>query len=87
MTGVRRISRITYYVALPFIPTEDGGLAPGRPVEASSADAAIWRAAGLAKWDGRAVAFSRTGDPDLGEFEPAVILAKYGELPRDLPEL
>lgn len=25
-----------------------------------------------------AIAFSRTGDPGLGEFEPAVILARYG---------
>jgi hypothetical protein len=28
-----------------------------------------------------AVAFSRTGDPNLGDFEDAVILKAYGEVP------
>lgn len=27
-----------------------------------------------------AVAFSRTGDPAMGDFEDAVILAQYGEV-------
>lgn len=31
-----------------------------------------------------AVAFSRTGDPKLGDFEDAVILGRYGETPSDL---
>lgn len=29
-------------------------------------------------------AFSRTGDPSIGEFEDAVILGRYGETPDDL---
>jgi hypothetical protein len=28
-----------------------------------------------------AVAFSRTGDPDVGVFEDAVVLKKFGEVP------
>jgi hypothetical protein len=31
-----------------------------------------------------AVAFSRTGDPDLGEYGNAVILARFGETPSDI---
>jgi hypothetical protein len=31
-----------------------------------------------------AVAFSRRGDPDVGEFEDAVILKAFGEVPDDL---
>lgn len=31
-----------------------------------------------------AIAFQRTGDPQLGEFEDAVILGQYGEVPADL---
>lgn len=27
------------------------------------------------------IAFSRTGDPDTGDFDDPVILAKYGEVP------
>jgi hypothetical protein len=30
-----------------------------------------------------AVAFSRRGDPNLGDFEDAVILKPYGEVPDD----
>jgi hypothetical protein len=30
-----------------------------------------------------AVAFSRRGSPDLGEFEDAVILKTFGEVPDD----
>jgi hypothetical protein len=30
---------------------------------------------------GGAVAFSRRGDPDMGEWTDAVILATYGEVP------
>ena len=31
-----------------------------------------------------AIAFRRTGDPALGDFEDAVILGRYGETPDDL---
>jgi hypothetical protein len=31
-----------------------------------------------------AVAFSRSGDPNIGEFEDAVILKAFGEVPDDL---
>jgi hypothetical protein len=34
-----------------------------------------------------AVAFSRTGDPDVGKFEDAVGLKTFGELPSDLTML
>jgi hypothetical protein len=30
-----------------------------------------------------AVAFSRSGDPNLGEFEDAVILQTFGDVPED----
>jgi hypothetical protein len=30
-----------------------------------------------------AVAFSRSGDPNLGEFQAAVILKTFGEVPDD----
>ena len=43
----------------------------------SRARAMIGRKAG-------AIAFRRTGDPALGDFEDAVILGRYGETPEDL---
>jgi hypothetical protein len=30
-----------------------------------------------------AVAFSRSGDPNIGEFEDAVILKTFGQVPED----
>ena len=75
---------MTYYVALSFIPVE-GGLAPGDAIECPNGAAAIRRAQALAAKASHAgaVAFSRSGNPDLGEFEDAVILETFGELPED----
>jgi hypothetical protein len=33
-----------------------------------------------------AVAFSRNGDPNLGDFDDAVILKTFGEVPEDFAE-
>jgi hypothetical protein len=73
-----------YYVALPFVPS-DGGVAPGQAIECPSGGAAIRRAEALAsnKDNAGAVAFSRNGDPNLGEFEDAVILKSFGQVPDD----
>jgi hypothetical protein len=76
-----------YYVALPFTATE-GGLAPGQAVECPSGAAAVRRAQAMScdKSNAGAVAFSRGGDPNLGEFEDAVILKSFGEVPDDFAE-
>lgn len=52
------------------------------PKEARSADQAIRMAASLAIEEGHcgAIAFSRTGDPALGDFEDASILKTVGEV-------
>jgi len=34
-----------------------------------------------------AVAFSRTGDPAIGEFGDAKVIRKFGEVPEDLSDL
>jgi hypothetical protein len=74
-----------YFAALPFVPLETGGLAPGNAVECTSAAAAIRRAEGMSRnaVNAGAVAFSRQGNPDVGEFEDAVILQIFGEVPED----
>lgn len=76
-----------YYVALPFTRIE-GGLTPGQAVECPSGAAAIRRAQALAsdKANAGAVAFSRSGDPNLGDFEDAVILKTFGQVPDDFAE-
>jgi hypothetical protein len=81
------MTRITYCVALPFARSDDGSLAAENGVECPNPNAALGRARGLAQAKAGAVAFSRTGDPELGEFDPAVVLATFGEVPEDLSEL
>jgi hypothetical protein len=77
------MSAVTYYVALAFKRSEENGdIVACDPKEARTADQAIRMAASLAMEEGHygAIAFSRTGDPALGEFEDAVILKTIGEV-------
>jgi hypothetical protein len=73
-----------YYVALPFVHV-DGRLAPGEASECPDAAAAVRRAEALAAkpQNAGAVAFSRQGSAELGEFEDAVILKTFGDVPED----
>ncbi len=83
------MAELTYYVALQFLQDDAGERVTGEPVECQSSSAAIRRAESLSKQAGviGAVAFSRSGDPDVGEFSDAVVLRKFGNVPDDLAEL
>jgi hypothetical protein len=78
------MATMTYHVALAFMRSgDDGGeIVACDPKEARSADQAIRIATSFAKTAGHcgAIAFSRTGDPALGDFEDAVILKTVGEV-------
>jgi hypothetical protein len=78
----------TYFVALPFLRTEDG-IAAGRAQEMPSAAAAIRRAELMSRdlFNAGALAFRRSGDPNLGDFEEPTILKSFGEVPNALDEL
>lgn len=78
------MANVTYYVVLPFVRDDDGELIAEEAVEAQSAFSAQRCAQALIAKKAGAIAFSRTGDPALGEFEDAVILGRYGETPADL---
>jgi hypothetical protein len=80
-------SRVTYYVAIQFVRRPDGSLVAQGPVECADADAAIACAKTMTRKQAGAVAFSRTGDPDRGEFDPAVVLARFGEVPDEISDL
>jgi hypothetical protein len=79
---------VTYYVALPFIRTDEGAV-PGQAEECPNETAAIRRAEGMSRnpEHAGAIAFKRTGDPSQGSFEPATILRTVGEVPDNLDEL
>ncbi len=69
---------VTYHVVVPFTQDQDGNVVPLEPNEAPSADAARRRARAAAEKHGGAVAFSRTGDPNTGDFEEARVIASFG---------
>jgi len=73
----------TYYVVVPFDRNADGYIVPGAAQETISAGAAQSRARTLANEHEGALAFSRRGDRVTGEFEDAVILARFGEVDLD----
>jgi hypothetical protein len=80
---------VTYYVALPFLRDDSGLPVPGAAEECQSSSGALRRAELLSRVPGSigAVAFSRTGDPMVGEFSDAQMLRKFGEVPDDLSGL
>jgi hypothetical protein len=73
------LDNITYYVALPFVRSEEGDLVAGEPRDYQLANAAVRGARSMAAISAGAIAFSRTGNPAIGEFQPAHILARFGE--------
>jgi hypothetical protein len=75
---------ITYHVVVPFGRDADGNLVPLEPAEAPNAETAKRRAQRAAETSAGAVAFSRTGDPNTGEFSDPVLLATYGEVDKGM---
>lgn len=75
---------VTYYVALPFARSDEGDLVAGTPVECQSVNGARMMAVRLSTTFAGAIAFSRTGNPLSGEFEPADIIDRYGETPDEV---
>jgi hypothetical protein len=82
------MAEVTYYVALPFVASDDG-VAPGEPAECFNPNAAVMHAEALSRKEGHvgAVAFSRTGDPATGDFSDAIVIRKFGDVPGDLSSL
>jgi len=82
------MAEVIYYVALPFVASDDG-LAPGEPVECVNPNAAVMRAEALSRKQGcvGALAFSRSGDPSTGDFSDAKVIRKFVDVPDDLSEL
>jgi hypothetical protein len=79
---------VTYYVALPFVRTEDGA-APGEAHEMPNERAAMRRAEAMSRdpANAGALAFKRSGDPNMGNFGAPTVLKAFGEVPANLDEL
>ena len=68
---------------MAFDHDEAGDLVALEPMESRTPAAAISRARSLASSKAGAIAFSRSGDPDLGDFADAVVLFRDGEVLED----
>ncbi len=72
---------VTYYVALPFLKTEDR-IAAGQAQEMPSASAAIRRAELMSRDPLNAgISFRRSGNPNSGDFGEASVLKSFGDVP------
>ena len=81
------MGNVTYFVVLPIVRNEEGELIAEDGQEAPNAFAAQRRAQTIVGKKVGAFAFSRKGDPAIGEFDEAVILGRYGDAPEDLMSL
>jgi hypothetical protein len=79
---------VTYYVALPFVQTDDGIVA-GEAKECQNEPSAVRLAEAMSRTPGHvgALAFKRTGDPCLGNFGDATVLRTFAKVPDNLDEL
>jgi len=76
--------QVTYFAVLPFSRTTEGDFLAEAAIEMRSAAQAKATAL-LMEGEGKgAVAFSKTGDAQLGEWSDAVVLGRYGDVPDDL---
>lgn len=78
---------ITYYVVQSFQRGKKGMLIADEPKQARDLGHCRTMAARLAETSATVVAFSRSGDPDTGDWNDAVIVSQYGHLPEDLFEV
>jgi hypothetical protein len=80
---------VTYFIAMPFLQDDSGSPVAGAAEECQSPATALRRAEILSRTAGHigAIAFSRSGDPMIGEFRDARLLQKFGDVPEDLSGL
>jgi hypothetical protein len=73
------------YTALPFLRLETGDLVPGEAVECPHSSAVIRRADAMSRNEANAgaVALALIDSPDPGDFEDALTLKTFGEVPND----
>lgn len=75
---------ITYYVVQAYQAGKNGYLVPDDPRELPSGRQAEVAARILAEHRAAVVAFSRSGDPQTGDWADAEIIYQAGELPDEL---
>ncbi len=77
------MASMTYYAVQPFENARGGRSKVLQPIVTQSGAEAIRKAERIAKEKGGAIAFSRTGDDDIGDYDEPQILGRYGDVPRE----
>lgn len=77
------MAAVTIHVVQAFTAVEDGGYLPEEPKQCPSAGAARSLALRLAAKHAGVIAWSRTGDPLTGDWEPGVEIMRAGAIPDD----
>jgi len=78
------MASVTYYVVQAFDTDDEGNLAPRPPVQSPSEGAARTLAISLAREAAGVIAFSRTGNPDEGEYSEPTVIHQAGRVPDEL---
>jgi hypothetical protein len=79
---------VTYYVGLA-VCSNGRGRSTRQAQEMPNESAAIRRAEVMSRdpANAGALAFKRSGDPNMGNFSDAVVLKRFGDVPENLAEL
>ena len=81
------MAEITYFVVVPFQETENG-LVADQGIQCPSERSAIAQARGaVSKGAVGAIAFRRSGDPNIGEYGEAVLICQEGDLPDSVMDM
>jgi hypothetical protein len=81
------MANVTYFVMVPFKDAE-GELVAEQGVQCPSEGSAKAQArSAVAKGAVGAIAFKRSGDPNIGEYSEAVLICKEGDLPDSVMEM
>lgn len=73
----------TYYAVQPFARAGQGRISVLQPIVVQSQAEAVRKAERVAVEKGGAIAFSRTGDEDIGDYDDPIVLGRFGDVPRE----
>ncbi|HEU5019654.1 MAG TPA: hypothetical protein VFT69_16975 [Pseudolabrys sp.] len=78
---------VTYFVVQTFQKGKRGMLIADQPRQARDQGHCEFLAERLSHSNAAVVAFSRRGEVESGDWEDAIILAQYGQIPEELLEM
>jgi hypothetical protein len=81
------VARLTYYVVQTYRAAGRNGISADEPMPATDRDHAIRLFERYKLIRAGVVAFYRTGSPETGDWDDAIILARHGRLPADVDGL